>query len=225
MQLQYESGFCHRLVITGVICGIAAGLMYPIRAFVPLPDFLVYALFMFFGPVYMVGILGLFPFLAKENLKVIWVIGTLFGVISGVVSMMFAVVQLENLIYIRSFIDQAASSELKESWQHILQGVFTVQNGLNYVSDFFLDSCILLFAIGMWRHPKFGPFFTITGVLAGGSHLVLKAFTFPYPPSEAGLIDAGPAVSVWFSLVVIQVIRNLSWTRPVGHSSGYLNGG
>ena len=39
----------------------------------------------------------------------------------------------------------------------------------------------------------------------------MKAITFPVPPAEAGLFDAGPLVSVWFALVIIQVGRSFQW--------------
>lgn len=206
-----EPPLARSLVRTAIVAGFAAGLMYPIRTFVPLPDFLATAMFIWFGPTYAIAILGLYPFLARPRPTLPVVIGTLFGVIAGVVNMMFAVVQLENLHYIRGFIRQATSPEAEVQWRNILRGVFTVQNGLNYVSDFFLDWCVLLFAIAMWRHPKFGKAFALTGGLAGGTHFLLKAWTFPVPPSEAGLIDAGPLVSAWFTLVLIQVLLNLTW--------------
>ena len=199
------------LVRTAIIAGLAAGLMYPIRTFLPLPDFLSTAFFIWFGPIYAIAILGLYPFLAKPQPTLPIVLGTLFGVIGGVTNMMFAVIQLENLHYIRGFIRQAVSPELQAQWRNILRGVFTVQNGLNYVSDFFLDWCVLLFAIAMWHHPKFGKAFALTGLLAGGAHFVLKAWTFPMPPAEAGWVDAGPLVSAWFTLVLLQVILNLKW--------------
>lgn len=209
-----EPRLARSLVRTAVVAGFAAGIMYPVRTFVPLPDVLVIALFMYFGPVYAVAILGLYPFLAKPRATLAIVIGTLFGVISGVVNMLFAVVQLENLHYLRGFIRDAPSPEAAEQWRNILQGVFTVQNGLNYVADFFLDWCVLLLATAMWRHPRFGKAFAVTGVIAGGTHFVLKAWTFPVPPSEAGLIDVGPLVSAWFTLVLVQVLLNLRWMEP-----------
>lgn len=63
----------------------------------------------------------------------------------------------------------------------------------------------------MWRHPKFGLAFSNSGVIAAGTHLGLKTWTFPVPPSEAGLIDAGPLLSAWFTLVLIQTFRHLKW--------------
>jgi len=128
-----------------------------------------------------------------------------------VANMIFAVVQLNNLHYMRKYISAAASVAEKDAWRDILNGVFTVQNGFNYVSDFFIDWTAFLWAIVMWNHPKYGKLFAVTGLIAAGSHFLMKLVTFPEPPSEAGLFDAGPLVSVWFAIVTVQLIRKRKW--------------
>jgi hypothetical protein len=158
-----------------------------------------------------VAFIGLYPFLKKGSESVAVIFATVFGVISGAVHMMFSVVQMNNIHYIYRFIDMAETDALKDSWKNILRGVFTVQNGLNYVMDFFLDWTIFMFAIILWNHPKFGKPFSVLGIIAGGSHFVMKAITFPEPPKEAGLFDAGPMVGIFFAIIVVQVIRHYRW--------------
>lgn len=204
------------LVKLGIIAGLAVSLMYPARVFLPLPDVIKISFFIYFGPLMVVAFIGLYPFLKKGSESVAVVFATVFGVISGTVHMMFAVVQMNAIHYIYKFIERAETDALKETWRNILRGVFTVQNGLNYVMDFFLDWTIFMFAIVLWNHPKFGKPFSILGLIAGGSHFVMKAVTFPEPPKEAGLFDAGPLVGIFFAIVVIQVIRHYRWLqRPV----------
>jgi hypothetical protein len=199
------------LVKTAAGAGIALSIMYPARTFLPLPDILSTAFYIFFGPLLVVAFVGLYPFLSKPKKSVSAILGTVFGVIGGAANMMFAVVQMNNLHYIFKYMRAAESPEAKEMWRNILNGVFTVQNGLNYVSDLFIDWTAFLFAVVMWSHPKFGKIFSILGFIAAGFHFVMKLITFPTPPAEAGLFDAGPMVSVWFALVTIQVIRNIKW--------------
>ena len=201
------------LVRTAAVAGIALSVMYPARTFLPLPDFLAIAFFIFFGPLLVVAFVGLYPFLGKLGTSVPLILATVFGVIAGAANTMFSVVQLTNLHYIRGYLRAAESPAAKEMWRNILNGVFTVQNGLNFVSDLFLDWTVFLYAIVMWTHPKFGKFFTISGLIAAGFHFAMKSYTFPVPPSEGGLFDAGPLVGIWFTLVTIQVLRNLNWTR------------
>lgn len=209
--MRSEPNLERTLVKTAVSAGIALAVMYPARTFLDLPDFLALAFFIFFGPLLVVAFVGLLPFLAKPRLSVAVILGTVFGVIAGTVNTMFAVVQITNLHYIRGYMRAADSPAAQQNWQDILNGVFTVQNGLNYVADLFLDWTAFLYAVVMWSHPKFGRIFAVLGFIAVGLHFVMKLYTFPEPPSEAGLFDAGPLVSIWFALVTIQVLRHLAW--------------
>lgn len=204
------------LVRIGGIAGLTGCLMYAIRSF-PVPDFIQQPLFVFLGPVLVVAYVGIFPLLARPKLTIAAILGSVFGVIAAAVNMMFAVVQVNNLHYIRGYANGAASEAVREQWHNILNGVFTVQNGMNYVADFFFDWTIFFWAVLMWQHPKFGKLFTIGGFIAGGLHFGMKLITFPEPPSEAGLFDAGPLIGVWYAAVSIQAIRHARW---VAHKDG-----
>lgn len=204
-----------RFVRVGAAAGLTGCLMYALRSSLPLPAPASTALFLFFGPVLVVAYVGILPFMIRARAPVAAVLGSVFGIIAAAVNMMFAAVQLNNLYYMRGYIRAAASDTEQQTWRNILQGVFTVQNGLNYVADFFFDWTILLWSFLMWTHPKFGRSFTVTGVIAGGLHFGLKLMTFPRPPAEAGLFDAGPLIGAWYALVSIQVLRHAKWvTKP-----------
>jgi hypothetical protein len=199
-----------RLVRLGAIAGLTGCLMYAVRSF-PIPSLLQQGLFMFFGPVLVVAYVGIFPFMARPRVTVAATLGSVFGIVAAAFNMAFSIVQLNNLHYLRGFIRAAASEVERQQWRNILRGVFTVQNGLNYVADFFFDWTIFFWAMLMWRHPKFGKFFTVTGIIAGGLHFGTKLATFPVPPAEAGLFDAGPLIGIWYAMVCIQVLRHLPW--------------
>ena len=200
-----------RLVGLAMIAGIAASVMYPARTFLNLPGVLSSAFFIYFGPVLVVAFVGLYPFLNRPRASAAALLGSVFGAIGGAANMAFAVVQMNNLHYIYKYMDVAESATEKEVWRDILNGVFTVQNGFNYVADFFIDWTAFLWAIVMWNHPKFGKLFAIAGIIAAGLHFLMKLATFPEPPAEAGLFDAGPLVSIWFAIVTVQVIRKRRW--------------
>src|SRR3990172_4146455 len=195
------------LVTMAVGAGIALAIMYPARTFLPLPDPLAIAFFIFFGPLLVVAFVGLFPFLYKPVPSVAVILATVFGVIAGITNTMFSVVQLTSLNYIFGYMRAASTPENKQHWREILNGVFTVQNGLNFVSDMFLDWTVFLYCAVMWSHPKFGRAFAALGFLAAGFHFSMKLYTFPKPPAEAGLFDAGPLIGIWFALVTIQTLR------------------
>ncbi len=209
--MQTDSSLEGKLVRVGFAAGVAAVVMYLARTFLPLPGFVGVGFFIFFGPLLVVAFLGFHPFISKPRPSVAATLATVFGVIAGATNMMFAVVQLTNLHYIRGYMRAAESPAAEEVWQNIFSGVFTVQNGINYVMDFFLDWTAFMYALLMWSHPRFGKVFSLLSVVCVGPHFVMKLITFPEPPAEAGLFDAGPLVAVWFAIVLIQVARNLGW--------------
>jgi len=198
------------LTRAGAVSGIAVAVMYLLPHIVSVA-FLSTYLFIYQGPLLVVAFVGLYPLFSKSTAPVLALLGSLFGVVAGVCRMLFSVVQMTNIGYIHSYIRDAHTPEAAQSWQDIFNGVFTVQNGISYVMDFFLDWAVLLFALAMWKHPRFGKVFTITGFVAAASHLGMKAYSFPKPPAEAGLFDAGPLVALWATIVFVWVLRSLSW--------------
>jgi hypothetical protein len=182
--------------------------MYLARTFLPLSDSLKTTFFLLFGPCLVVAFLGYHSFITHPAARVSALLGTAFGVIAGASNMMFASVQSTNLHYIYGYMDAAESPEARQIWTNILNGVFTVQNGINFTMDFFLDAGGVLYALAMWSHPRFGKVFSLLAVALLGPHLVTKWLTFPVPPAEAGLFDAGPLVGLWFAIVTAQVARH-----------------
>jgi hypothetical protein len=209
--MRHASTIDSRLVKVALVAGAVAVITYLAKTFLPLPGAVHTAFFLCRGPLVVVTFLGLYPFLVRPAPSVSALIGTVFGVIAGALTMLFGVIQLTNLHYIRGFIRTAATPAAQETWRNILQGVFTVQNGVNYVADFFLDWAAFLFAVAMWNHPKLGKWWSALSVVLVGPHFIMKAITLPVPPAEAGLFDAGPLVSLWFALVLVQVARNVRW--------------
>ena len=200
-----------RLALIGGLAGLTGCLMYGLGSSLQLPGPMGTFLFLFFGPVLVAAYVGVFPFMIRHRLTVAAIFGSVFGIIGAATNMMFAAVQLNNLEYIRGYMSAAATEAERVEWRHILDGVFTVQNGLNYVADFFFDWTIFFWAALMWGHPKFGKLFTITGLVVGGLHFGMKLITFPRPPAEAGLFDAGPLIGIWYAAVSIQILRHLGW--------------
>ncbi len=78
--------------------------------------------------------------------------------------------------------------------------------GLDVAWDLFIGAGTTLFGFALWRHPRFRPFTAGTGVAAGLVLLVLNIATFPIPPAEAGLFDAGPFVGLWYLLLSSRIL-------------------
>jgi hypothetical protein len=207
------------LAKSGAIAGVAVVLVYLLPKFVPFPGGISTLFYVYQGPIMVVGFLGIYAFIRAHRLTVPLFTAVVFAVTAAVSRMMFLVVQINNRHFIRGYRDAAEGAELKAEWANILKGVFTVQNGLNIVSDVFLDLGIILFSVACWSHPKLGKPVSLAGCAVAGLHFVLKAWTFPEPPASAGLFDVGPYVALWPLLVCILILRNLNWmTRELGVS-------
>ena len=199
-----------RLVRAGVLAGALSAVTYVASKVLPLPAPLERAIFVTSGPLLVVTILGIYPFLRRPRASASAIVGTVFGVVTGVCRMLFVVVQEANVErFGRIAVAQDPASQ--QLWRDVRGSVFSVQSGINYVFDFFGDTTGYLFAIAMWRHPRFGKPFSVAAVILVTPHFVMKALTFPVPPSSAGLFDAGPLVMLFLAAVVVQIGRNLSW--------------
>jgi len=209
--MESDPRFMRSLAKWGAIAGVAVVLAYLLPKFVPMPGALGTLLYVYQGPIMAFGFLGIYAFIRVHRLTVPLFTAVVFSVIAAVARMMFLVVQINNLHFIRGYRDAAEGAELKAEWTNILKGVFTVQNGLNLVSDAFLDLGIILFSFACWSHPKLGKPVSIVGFVVAGLHFVFKAWTFPEPPASAGLFDVGPYVALWPLLVCVLILVHLKW--------------
>jgi hypothetical protein len=50
----------------------------------------------------------------------------------------------------------------------------------------------------MWKHPVYRKILPVTGVLVAVLLFTFNMASFPVPPSEAGSIDFGPFVALWY---------------------------
>ncbi len=196
-----------RSVWMGTAFGTSALVLYLARSFLPLPDRLATYCYLLFGPCLVLAFFGWWPFMERAGAILRARVATVFGIIAGATNMMFAVVQMNNLYYLRLKIAAAESEALAGEWKRILVGVLTVQNGLNFTMDFFLDVAAFCYASILWREGALGRALALLSVLLVGPHFFMKLGTFPEPPAEAGLFDGGPLVGVWFLLTTLYVSR------------------
>jgi hypothetical protein len=197
----------YRFGIMGTIAGATAIVLYLTRTFVAVPDVVAPYFFMLFGPCLVLAFIGWKPMMEYQGALLLAQVATVFGIIAGAVNMMFAVVQMNNLHYLNLKIAAAANTDAAIEWKRILYGVFTVQNGLNFTMDFFLDAAAFCYAAIMWHHPAFGRIVSLLSIVLVGPHFVMKLLTFPQPPAEAGMFDAGPLVGAWFTLATLTSLR------------------
>jgi hypothetical protein len=68
---------------------------------------------------------------------------------------------------------------------------------------------LLLFAIAMLRHPRFGRVFGSVGIVLIVALLVLNLAAFPIPPEP----DLGPFVALWATAMPAQTLRSVQWVK------------
>jgi len=192
----------------GAIAGIIVVIMYFLSKITSLPEGIYYGLHIYQGPIMILGWIGIYAFFRLKGQSIALITAVIFALCSAIARMMFLVVQINNLKFIGEY-KEAASPEQLETWNNILKGVFTVQNGLNITSDIFLDLAIILFGVVCWNYNRIGKFLAVYALIGGGLHFILKAYTFPKPPASEGLFDAGPIAAMWPFFAAIWILINL----------------
>jgi len=135
------------------------------------------------------------------------------SVIAGLsVNIMFVV----QLALYQTKIDINYSQMVKEDpkvIKSVMKLVNSVQLGLDIVWDLYGIIAVFLFALNMYNHPKLGKIFSVPGIVAALLLLFFNIYFFPTPPTNAGSIDFGPLIALWFLAVTIQIARSLKWVN------------
>jgi hypothetical protein len=173
--------------------------VYPLVAFAPLPRLATVVLAALFGPALATASIGLFHFLRLYRETVVSQLGVVFNLLaSALVASMF-LVQLA----VRMGPGSAPPAA----------GLVGVWLGLDVAWDVFVSFGTFCYSIAAFRHPRLGPLLAIPGLLVAVATLVLNLSTFPIPPGEAGLIDLGPAIGLWYLAVTLRIVGSLRWAR------------
>lgn len=98
---------------------------------------------------------------------------------------------------------------------HTESSLQAVWLGLDVAWDAYIGVGTALFGFSMLRHPRFGRVFGGSGMAIALALLCFNLYTFPTPPANAGLIDLGPIVGVWYLAVTLRAQGSLAWAREV----------
>jgi hypothetical protein len=85
--------------------------------------------------------------------------------------------------------------------------------GLDVAWDLFLAIGSSLLAWNMRHHPRFGHSFAWSGIAIASALLVLNLFAFPEPPGDAGSVDLGPLIGLWYLAVTVRMVTSLRWVH------------
>ena len=106
---------------------------------------------------------------------------------------------------------EGASDVMLTARQMALSCGNALQLGADMAWDIFILTSVILLGIAMFRHPKLGPVFGVSGIVIGFAGIALNWYAFPTPPDAFGLIDVGPLVGIWFLIVALKVLFSLKW--------------
>jgi hypothetical protein len=91
-----------------------------------------------------------------------------------------------------------------------------IQLGLDVAWDLFLCLGTVLLAANMWNHPRFGRFYAVSGCVIAVALVVANLTVFPEPPGDAGSIDLGPVIGLWYLVVTTRLAMSRGWAAAPG---------
>ncbi|MGD9347183.1 MAG: hypothetical protein PVH84_15055 [Candidatus Aminicenantes bacterium] len=206
-----ENQFIKKWIKVGIVAGFFVSVIYPLIIFAPLPLHITLVLAASVGPLLSISSIGLYSFIKIHRKTVSLQIAILFNIIAGAIFTMMLIVQMAIRKGINDDIADAANSKTPESLDWILRSVNNVQLGLDISWDIFILVGTVLFALNMLRHPRLGKTIGLIGVFIACMTMGLNLYTFPTPPSEAGLVDLGPFIGLWYLTVTIVILRSWKW--------------
>lgn len=206
-----EKSLYRTWVRVGIYAGLGASVVYPLMIFAPLPKKIALIFASLFGPLLMTASLGLYYFLKADRKTVTGHLAVISNVIASAMVSLMLFVQLSVNLSIPDLMDSASEGISETTMRWIWQVVDKMQLGMDVSWDIFIGIGTILFAVTMMKHPRFGKIFGFLGFLIGHFILVFNLATFPTPPADAGLIDFGPILGIWYLVATILIIRSLKW--------------
>jgi len=194
------SDFTKNWITLGIVAGLLASFIYPSLIFIPMPSVLQVFLIMAFGPLFGLASVGLYYFLALDKKTLSSMVAVISNIIAGVLITAMLLVQ----IAIRSSKPDTFDLSNKWAWKSLNQ----VHLGLDLAWDVYVFLGTFLFAISMFRNPKFGKIFSAVGIVISLLLIIFNGVSFPTPPADSGLIDLGPLVGIWYFAATVIMILN-----------------
>lgn len=196
------------------VLGVAAILVYLMLAFgvAPVSDRLVLVLAFAIGPAIMMAMLELYAGLAPSHDGRLLRTATVFLVLGF--AMLTAMIVVQQAIFIGADASFYVDSELpaEETRRYLFMGLNMVQLGLDVTFDIFYSVGLILLGAIVYRSPEGGKILGGVAVVLAAALLALNIWTFPVPPSEAGLVDLGPATAIWWLVFILS--RNRRKKEP-----------
>lgn len=198
-----KNTFIKKWIKLGIISGLLVSLIYPALIFISMPELVQTFLVMIFGPLLGLASTGLYFFISLHKKNISSSIAFISNIIAGVLITTMLLIQMA----IRS--SKPESLDISNEW--IWKSINQVHLGLDVAWDVYISLGTFLFAISIFNHPKCGKVLSVIGIIISILLISFNAISFPKPPSNAGLIDMGPFIGLWYLALTIIMISSLKW--------------
>lgn len=185
----------------GIICGFLVSVIYPSLQFISnLTLGVIISTSM--GILLSLASVGLYYFIQIHKKSIASKIALFSNIIAGAILTQMFLVQLA--------IKSSKPEILDESGKWVWTTIDHIHYGLDVAWDVYIFLGTILFAISIFRHPKFGKIFSLTGILISLVMIITNIISFPIPP-ERDLIDFGPLVGLWYLGITIRITLSRKW--------------
>jgi hypothetical protein len=195
----------------GAACGFLAVLSYALISAAPLTSAQALVIACVFGPALVFATTGLYHVLRAHRRTVSVDLGLISNIAAGVTVtlMLFSQLGLKRWFEVQFGNGSIDSSE--RALHAAFEAANGIQLGLDVAWDVFLALGTVLLAWNMWHHPRFGRILAVAGMVIAVALVVANLFVFPEPPGNAGSVDLGPVIGLWYLIVTIRLAMSGRW--------------
>lgn len=190
-----------------VACGVVACVAYALIVAAPLSSLPAAIASSVFGVSLAVASAGLYEVLRLDRSTVSLKIGLGANIAAAITVTMMLLGQLAFKRWLELKFPGSAITPSSAAYQ----AANGLQLGFDVAWDAFLSLGTFLLAVNMWKHPRFGKVFAVTGCSIAAMLLTINLAAFPESPSETGLFDVGPLVGLWYLVTAIRIGFSLRW--------------
>jgi hypothetical protein len=183
----------------GGICGIAAMVSYVLMIAVPLADSVVIWPGALFGPLLLLGSMGLYHVLTAERHNIAAQAALGFNAL--------ACALITAMLMVQMALHTTAAKLDPRLDTNVMREFNSIHFGLDVAWDIYGALGVIAFGIAMLRNANFGRMRGGAGILVGVALLALNLYTFPIPPAGVNLPDLGPLVGLWYTLISFRTLR------------------
>ena len=201
----------------GAICGFLAVLSYTLISAAPLTAAEGLVVACVFGPTLGAASTGLYHVLRLHRRTVTLDLGLMANVAAGVTVTLMLFAQLGLKRWFELQFGEGSTDSSEPTLHAAFESGNGIQLGLDVAWDLFLALGTILLAWNMWHHPRFGRLLAVTGVAVAVALAVANLAVFPEPPGDAGSVDLGPLIGLWYLIVTIRLAGSVHWIAAHPH--------